>query len=627
MPVLFAFREDRFGFRYEIGERALLGRSPDCDLILFDRATSRFHAEISRLDGGYVLKDLGSTNGTLHNEVPVKDAVPLKQNDEIRVGQEIFLFDPDLDVAVGRDGAVLMVGSVDGGPSGLVAHPAKPDYSAVDRTALAVLTKMASTLNDRPKVPRILKQSAYVLEKVLGATHMALLWPESSAAERLTALLVRHPERRVVLPAPLTDRVLKERQAVLWPSVLTSLSFAKGERKLFSEDRPSLTVPVIGGGERRGLLYVDSQTRTFIDRDLHFLIILADLISSALTNAYQAAQLDHRLTCEERDLNSGGAFVGAASETTALLATAAQVAQTDDRIFLLGELGTGKTVLAKRIHALSRRRRAPFVMVNCAALAPTQIESVLFGQEAGGISDEAIPGVLEDADGGTIFMKNVDHLPLSVQVELLRTFEEGVIYRVGSSRPRPINIRTIAATNVDLEPLVQNKEFREDLYHRLSEVNLTLPPLRELRDDIIVLAKHFLTQQARSRGLPVPELDPACVDCLLAYPWPGNVGELENVVERLVMFSTGGRIVLDDLPMDLRLASEAFQTPAGDRVPDNLIEVEKSLIRRVLARSRGSSERAARVLGLGTTQFGQFVQRYDITLPHRHGETESETNE
>ena len=626
MPVLFAYREDRFGFRFELGELAVLGRSPECDLILFDRATSRVHAKIIKSEQGYVLEDLGSTNGTLHNESPVHKPVILKPNDEIRVGQEIFLFDPDLDVAVGRFGAILIVGQVEEAPEGMLARTPEPDPTNLDRNMLLPLHKLATALSCRPETVRILKQTAYALEKLLGATRVGLMWPESGEAHRQTALLLRPPGRILVLPKPLVNLVLESNQAALWPNVLRNLQFSRGERSLDIGSGPVMAVPLKAYGDRLGLLYVESDSRSFGEKDLNFLIALAGLIGPALVNASLVGQLNNRLNREEKALQSGSDFLGNAPEIKTLLATASQMAATDAKILILGELGTGKEVLAKRIHALSHRRRGAFIQVNCAALSPLQIESTLFGQEAGALSEEGSVGFLEEADGGTIFLKNVDHLPLSVQVDVLRALEEGVIYRVGSSRPHPVNFRTISSSNEDLEALVDNGEFRDDLLKRLSGVTLTIPPLRDLKDDIGQLVKHFLAWAARERGLTVPELDPAAKECLRAYPWPGNVGELKNVADRLVMFTTGERIMLEDLPMDLRLAGDVFQTPEGERMPDTLIEVEKSLIRRALARARGSENQAARVLGLNDTMMGQLIRRYDIILDQNNKIQETGTN-
>lgn len=613
MPVLFAFREDRFGFQFEIGDSAVLGRSPECDLILFDRATSRMHAEIFKSENGYVLKDLGSTNGTQYNDSRLEGQVDLKRNDEIKVGQEVFLFDPDLDVAVGREGAVLIVGEVDSEPEGVIAAPADSDLGSLDRAALAPLFQVASALANRPNKGRVLKQTAYAITKIFGASSIALLWPETSHTERMTALLSRPENRRLSIPRPLVDLAVNENQAIIWPYGLEDLDFVKGERIIKDNAHSIMAVPLKAHADSLGLLYVESSSRSYNEKDLNFLTSLGSLISSALINANLIGELDYRLTREEEDLSESSSFVGDDHQIKALLGTLSQVAVTDARIMLIGEVGTGKEVLARRIHSQSMRRRGPFMSINCSTIQPGQLESALFGQEEGTISEEGSPGLLEKADGGTIFIRHIDHLSLSGQVELLRAIEECLVYRIGSSRPRPSNFRTITSTSVDLYSLVDHGEFREDLYHRLSEVSLATPPLRELKDDIATLANHFLSRAAKERGLRVPEIDPAAAECLRSYPWPGNVGELRNMADRLVMFARGGRIILDDLPPDLRLSTEAFYSSDGDESAI-LDEVQKLYIRRALARAYGDLAVAAEMLNQPETRLEELIQRYNISL-------------
>ena len=614
MPVLFAFREDRFGFRYEVGDRALLGRGPECDLILFDRATSRTHAEIINTEDGYILKDLGSTNGTLHNEVRLEGEAPLKRNDEIRVGQEVFLFDPDLDVAVGREGAVLIVGEVPSEPEGRFMGPCEADLTAFERGNLLPLYQVAAALSNRPSKGRVLKQTAYVLNKVFGATGIVLLWPESVDIHRLTALLSRPEGRRQVLPRPLVDLVLQENQAVIWPYTVGELEFVKGERQLTQTGNSAMAVPLTAKGDYRGLLYLESGERTYTEKDLNYLNALASLVGMALLNAGLIGQLDHRLAKDEEEISSSSDIIGNDHQIKALLGTASQVAQTEARIMLTGEVGTGKEVLARRIHSQSARKQGPYLSLNCSAVPAGQIEMSLFGQDEGEYGGEDAPGILEKADGGTVFIRHVDRLPLSAQVELLRCIEEGLVYRVGSSQPRPSNFRVISSSCVDLGELIKEGEFREDLYQRLTDVTLEMPPLRDLKGDVDTLTRHFLSLAARERGLPAPELDPAASESMRAYPWPGNVGELKVVSDRMVMFTQGGRIRLEDLPPELRFAPEAFKSMDDDYVSETMQEVERMLIRRALARSNGTLDQAAEMLSLSAPVLEELIARYNISM-------------
>jgi DNA-binding NtrC family response regulator len=615
MPVLFAFREGRFGFKYQVVDRAVLGRGPECQLILFDRGTSRTHAEIFRSETDeFILKDLGSTNGTFHNEVQVKGELTLQKNDQIRVGQEIFLFDPDLDVSVGPDGVVFIVGDVEAQPEGRCVGASDLDLAGLDRTCLAHLFQVATALANRPKQKRVLKQAAYALNKLFGASSVVLLWPETVDSERLTALLCRPSERRLALPRPMVDQVLIENRCVIWPNAIVEFDFQNGKRYVATAEYSTMAVPLKAHGDLLGFLYVESNSRVYTNRDLNFLNALGGLIASALVNASLIGQLEFRLAREEEDVSTGGDFIGDDNQIKALLGTAYQVGLTEARLLLNGEVGTGKEVLARRIHSFSPRRRGPYISVNCSAHAPGQIERVLFGQEEGAGTEEGTPGALEQADGGTIFIRHVDHLALSAQVELLRTIEEGIVYRVGSPTPRPVNCRIISSTTLDLDELAAQGEFREDLAQRLAEVVLTMPPLRELKNDVVTLAKHFFNRSAKEMGIPVPDLDGAAADCLRSYPWPGNVGELKNLAQQLIMFAQGSRVVLDDLTLDVRLAHEALQLGNGDSKSESLNEVERILIRRALARSNGKIATAAELLGLGESDLEAKMEFHQIGL-------------
>jgi DNA-binding NtrC family response regulator/pSer/pThr/pTyr-binding forkhead associated (FHA) protein len=614
MPRLFAFREDRFGFQFEIGERALLGRSPECDLILFDRATSRKHAEIVPGDEGWVLVDMGSTNGTLHNEVRVNGQAALKVNDEIRVGQEIFLFDPDLDVAIGSEGSVLIAGEVEAEPDGLVKGKPDTDVTRLDRSCLAPLFQISLALASRPRKRRVLKQTAYALSKLFGATAVALLWPESTATKRLTALLSRPAGRRLVLPRPMVDLVGTRKTPVIWPYTISSLNFVRGERQLALGEDSAMAVPLQAHGDNVGVLYVESDKRTFTPKDLNFLTALGHLVAAGLVNASLIGQLDTIIAREDHEENNSGGLVGGDHQIKALLGTALQIAGTDARVLLSGETGTGKEALARRIHNQSARRRGPFIPVNCSAYAPGQIEATLFGEDSGAFSEEGTPGLLEQAEGGSLFLRHVDRLPLSAQAELLRALEEGVSYRLGSTTPRPIDLRVMSSTTQDLDEMVADGEFREDFYQRLCEVNLTMPPLREIQGDIGVLARHFLGRAAEELGVSVPELDPAAGDCLLSYPWPGNVSELKNTAERMVMFAVKDRVVLDDLNPEIRYSSDAFSSTSGIPASETLADAERILIRRALARSQNDVQLAASMLGLDPKELTEKIKQYNIDL-------------
>jgi len=244
------------------------------------------------------------------------------------------------------------------------------------------------------------------------------------------------------------------------------------------------------------------------------------------------------------------------------------VAPSDATALIIGESGTGKELVARLLHTLSGRAQQPFVAVNCGALSETLIESELFGHEKGAFTGAAAskPGWFEAADGGTLFLDEVGDLPPSVQVKLLRVLQEREVVRVGSRQPRKVDLRLVAATNVNLEAAVQAGRFREDLYYRLNVARLTLPPLRERGGDIMPLARHFLEQYAKRLRIAPPELSFQAQERMLAHAWPGNIRELENVIHYAMLVCRNGRVEAADLQfpaLTLRRAEAEAPVPGA----------------------------------------------------------------
>jgi DNA-binding NtrC family response regulator/predicted hydrocarbon binding protein len=280
-----------------------------------------------------------------------------------------------------------------------------------------------------------------------------------------------------------------------------------------------------------------------------------------------------------------------------VLDLATRVAPFDTPVLITGESGVGKEVVARLIHACSRHARGPFVAVNCSALPETLLESELFGHRAGAftgaVRDRA--GLFEEAQGGTIFLDEIGDVAAAVQAKLLRVLQEKMVRRVGENRLKPVDARVVAATNKDLEAAVAAGQFREDLLYRVRVVEIRVPPLRERREDILPLARHFGERLRARLDLPRFVLDSTCLDALQAYGWPGNVRELENALERAAILSEDGRITPEHLP-----------APIGGRRPRlggrrSLAEAEREHIDIVLKECGGNKSQAARVLGLSPT--------------------------
>ena len=286
------------------------------------------------------------------------------------------------------------------------------------------------------------------------------------------------------------------------------------------------------------------------------------------------------------------------------------VAKSNATILITGESGTGKELVARAIHSQSDRRSKPFVAVSCAALPEGLLESELFGHEKGsftGAHDQK-KGKFEFANGGTLFLDEIGEMSANIQVHLLRVLEEKEFTRVGGNEPIRVDVRVLSATNKDLRKAIEKQEFREDLYYRLNVVNIELPPLRERKEDIPLLAEHFLHRFAAENRKEVTEFSPEVIESLLAYDWPGNIRELENSIERAIILSRDRSITTADLPQ------ENVSLVGSASVGKNLKEVEKTHILNVLRETGENYSEAARVLGVSRMTLYNKAKEYGFDV-------------
>jgi len=282
-----------------------------------------------------------------------------------------------------------------------------------------------------------------------------------------------------------------------------------------------------------------------------------------------------------------------------LMTRVRKVAPVKATVLVTGESGTGKDLLARQIHALSGRT-GPYLALNCAAIPETLLENELFGHERGAFTgaERASEGRFEAAGGGTLLLDEIGEIPPATQVKLLRALEEEQVTRLGGTRPIPTDVRLIAATNSDLAAKVREGGFREDLFYRLKVVELYIPPLRARRQDIPLLAVSFVREAAEKHGLPVPAVEPEALAILSGYSWPGNVRQLRNLMESLVIMSGQG-IGPDDLPVEIRGSAARGSEVLQVELPRSLEEIENLVIERTLALAEGNRTRAAEMLGIG----------------------------
>lgn len=304
-------------------------------------------------------------------------------------------------------------------------------------------------------------------------------------------------------------------------------------------------------------------------------------------------------------------IIGRSEAVSNLLSRVVRIAPTDVTVLITGESGTGKELIARAVHANSSRADKPFISINCAAITETLLESELFGHARGAFTGAvtARKGLLEEADGGTFFFDEIAETTLAFQAKLLRTIQEGEVRRVGDNRPFKVNIRAIAATNVDLVEAVEEKRFREDLYYRLNVARFKLPPLRERREDIPLLMEFFLNKYNQKLGRRTA-LAEGVIERIQTHSFPGNVRELENMVEQAVALATGGLIRLDDILPD---AGQALDPPPSRTLAGIVDTAERQALLDALTSTSGNRERAAEVLAISATTLWRKMTRLGVT--------------
>lgn len=349
--------------------------------------------------------------------------------------------------------------------------------------------------------------------------------------------------------------------------------------------------PILSGGALIGSISAE--------RDITELVQLHEDLSRANT---QVRLLEKEIKSLNDRPDAFNEVIGHSSRLAEAVSVARRVADTNASVLIRGESGTGKDLFAEAMHKKSKRGNKPFIVINCGAIPPTLFESELFGYQGGaftGADRRGKPGKFELADGGTVFLDEIGELPAEMQVKLLRVIQQNVFYRVGGNESIKVDVRIIAATHRDLEDMIANHQFREDLYYRLNVVSLEIPPLRERKEDIPELVYKFINEFARQHNRNISRAEPEVMSILLGYSWPGNVRELRNVIERLVILTEGDTIDVEYLPKTLQR-----QTGGGKRQEDSLTlaeltrQNERDIIARALEQTGGNKAKTAKALGI-----------------------------
>lgn len=423
----------------------------------------------------------------------------------------------------------------------------------------------------------------------------------------------------------ITGRVVETGQSVVVPRVARDTVFGRrgGSRPaLPNEETSTVSVPILHDGRAIGALSVDLRfkpERTF-DRTLKFLGIVASMVAQAVMLQRFVAAEQQRLVDENTDLRQKlcerydfSNILGTSGPMRQVCEQMAQVARSNATVLIRGESGTGKELIAHAIHYNSHRAQHPFIKVSCAALPETLIESELFGYEKGAFTgaNAQKKGRFDLAAGGTLFLDEIGDVNLATQVKLLRVLQAREFERVGGVHTIQTNVRLITATNMNLEKAIADGAFREDLYYRLNVFTLFVPPLRERKSDLLLMADHFLEKLSRAHGKSIRRISTPAIDMLMSYHWPGNVRELENAIERAVLVCEGQVVHGHHLPPTLQTA-EASGTVTRVSLRDSMATYEKDLILDALKTSRGNRAKAARLLSTTQRILNYKVSRYGI---------------
>jgi Nif-specific regulatory protein len=430
---------------------------------------------------------------------------------------------------------------------------------------------------------------------------------------------------RYKLGEGITGKVAQTGRAAVIPRISEEPMFLNrtgARRAVRKQDISFICVPIKQGRNVFGTLSADRLFNEDVDleEDLRLLQIIASMIAQAarlrqsMREERERLMLENqRLTDELKDRFRPSNIIGNSKPMQAVYDMIAQVSKSQTTVLIRGESGTGKELVAHAVHYDSNRANKPFIKVNCAALPETVLESELFGHEKGAFTGAVAlrKGRFELADGGTIFLDEVGDFSPSTQIKLLRVIQEREFERVGGTQTIKCDVRIIAATNRDLEKAIETGDFRQDLYYRLNVFPVILPPLRERRADILLLANFFVEKYSKLNHKNIRRISTPAIDMLMSYHWPGNVRELENCVERAVLVSTDDVIHGHHLPPTLQTA-ESSGTQFNGSLQATLDNLERELLLDALKSGRGNKAKAARLLGLSERLMGLRVRKHGI---------------
>jgi transcriptional regulator with GAF, ATPase, and Fis domain len=609
-------------------EELSIGRDPSNHLWNPDPVLSRQHCLLTRKGDQFILRDLGSRNGTIVNGMTV-DELQLQHGDQISIGTSVlvFLLEGGEEILQGShveftDTKVLGSSPVPLQPEEAF-HP-QPDSLLVQlpQTArgacdLSALMKLATRIGGIGDLESLQWQLLGLILEVVPAERGAILLFEHP--DQFTAAVawdrIRGPDCPVQVSRTIVQRVARERAGLVVNDVLDDEALRQVDTVTELRIRSVLCVPLIAADKVLGTIYLDSQhiSDQFDESRLQVMTAIAGITALALGNVQYMEQLRKENQDLRAEINLEHNMVGGSQGIRKVFQLIRRIAPTESTVLIEGESGTGKELVARAIHRNSPRAERPFIAINCAAIPDALLESELFGHEKGAFTGATAlkKGKLEAAEGGTLFLDEISELAAGLQAKLLRVLQERELERVGGTRAVKLDIRVVAATNKNLTEFVKTGAFRNDLYHRLNVVTLTVPALRERRDDIPVLAEYFIAKVSRKCKIRPKSLSAEARACLMSYHWPGNIRELENAVEHAIVLGSTDAILPEDLP-EAVVESESSASDLKAQYHVAMKNFKKQLVRQALVEAKGSHLEAARALGMHPNSLLRLIRNLGL---------------
>jgi transcriptional regulator with GAF, ATPase, and Fis domain len=605
-----------------------IGREASNGIAIADPSVSRKHCLLTGEGGRFRIRDLDSRNGTLVNRAPAEEQW-LEHGDEIAAGDSSFVFLLEEEERSQPEGGVEFEDAQSTAET-TILHPRDVVYLHPDRLLreLPATSRVARNLNALFKISRIVhairdlnelqEQLLDLIFEVAPAGRGAILLADREG-HQFNSMFARMrqagQDHLVKVSRTVARQVLEQGIAILGSDVPSHGELREVESLAASQVRSLLCVPLTIFQRVIGCIYLDSESLSSRLNEDHLQLVtaIAGISAVALENARRLQWLEEeneRLTVE---ISQERSLVGEGARMKEVYQFLKRVAPAEATVLIEGESGTGKELAARAIHRNSPRATKSFVAINCAAIPETLLESDLFGHERGAFTGAASQkkGRFEIADGGVVFLDEIGDLAPTLQVKLLRVLQEREFERVGGIHPIKVDIRLLAATNCNLEQAVRNGRFRQDLYYRLAVLKITMPTLRERREDIPLLVRHFVQKHAKHCKVKPRPVSREALSCLVNYDWPGNVRELENAIEHALVLGASDMILPEDLPESLL---ERTPQPEMTEAKYHLAvkELKKQLILDAVEQTQGSYADAARILGVHPNYLHRLIRNLEL---------------